>query len=67
ELGRRRGGRAQHIGLGTRLLERAADMAWQAGYRHLAVIAAVGTRPYYRARGFHLEGTYMLRRLTPDG
>jgi elongator complex protein 3 len=61
ELGRRRDGRAQHIGLGSRLLERAAEMARQAGYRRLAVIAAVGTRPYYRARGFHLEGTYMVR------
>ena len=66
ELGRRRDGRAQHIGLGTRLLERAADMARRAGYRRLAVIAAVGTRPYYRARGFHLEGTYMVRPLTTD-
>lgn len=61
ELGRRREGRVQHIGLGTRLLERAAEMARGAGYRRLAVIAAVGTRPYYRARGFALEGTYMVR------
>lgn len=66
ELGRRRDGWAQHIGLGTRLLERAAEMARRAGYRHLAVIAAVGTRPYYRTRGFHLEGTYMIRPLTTD-
>ncbi len=66
ELGRRRDGRAQHTGLGTRLLERAADMAREAGYRRLAVIAAVGTRPYYRARGFRLEGTYMVRSLTTD-
>ncbi len=63
ELGRRRAGRAQHIGLGTRLLETAAEMARRAGYRRLAVIAAVGTRPYYRERGFHLEGTYMVRSL----
>lgn len=66
ELGRRRDGRAQHIGLGTRLLERAAEMARRAGYRRLAVIAAVGTRPYYRMRGFYLEGTYMVRPLDTD-
>jgi len=66
ELSRRRDGRAQHIGLGTRLLETAAEMARRAGYRHLAVIAAVGTRPYYRARGFRREGTYMVRPLTTD-
>lgn len=66
ELGRRRDGWAQHIGLGIRLLERAAEMARRAGYRRLAVIAAVGTRPYYRMRGFHLEGTYMVRPLDTD-
>lgn len=65
ELGRRRDGGAQHKGLGTRLLETAAEMARRAGYRRLAVIAAVGTRPYYRARGFRREGTYMI--LTMDG
>jgi len=66
ELSQRRDGRAQHIGLGTRLLEMAAEMARRAGYRHLAVISAVGTRPYYRARGFRREGTYMVRPLTTD-
>lgn len=67
ELGVRREGRAQHIGLGTRLLREAAALAREAGYRRLAVIAAVGTRPYYRERGFHLEGTYMVRDLRADG
>ncbi|MGQ9710888.1 MAG: elongator complex protein 3 [Anaerolineae bacterium] len=66
ELGRRRAGRAQHVGLGTRLLEMAAAMAHRAGYRRLAVIAAVGTRPYYRERGFYWEGTYMVRPLAAD-
>jgi len=58
-LGDRRAGRPQHAGLGTRLLEEARRMAREAGYRSLAVIAAVGTRPYYRERGFALKGTYM--------
>ena len=60
-LGDRRDGRPQHVGLGTRLLEKAQAMTREAGYRHLAVIAAVGTRPYYRQRGFRLVGTYMRR------
>jgi elongator complex protein 3 len=42
----------QHRGLGTRLLEEAALRARAAGYATLAVIAAVGTRVYYRDRGF---------------
>ena len=45
-------GAAQHVGLGTRLLEEAGRQAQAAGYGRLAVIAAVGTRPYYRERGW---------------
>lgn len=58
-LGERKEGRPQHIGLGTRLLEEAKTRARKAGYRGLAVIAAVGTRPYYRERGFRRVGSYM--------
>jgi len=43
---------AQHRGYGTRLLNEASRLAAAAGFRGLAVISAVGTRPYYRARGF---------------
>lgn len=50
-LGRRERG-VQHRGLGTRLLDEAARLARAAGFQELAVIAAVGTREYYRARGF---------------
>ncbi|MFP4395017.1 MAG: elongator complex protein 3 [Anaerolineales bacterium] len=47
-----RGRSSQHRGLGTELLEIAAEMARDAGFDELAVIAAVGTRRYYRERGF---------------
>lgn len=62
ELGQRGWGE-QHRGLGTQLLEIAADLARKAGFRELAVIAAVGTRPYYRERGFVEGDLYPLRRL----
>ncbi len=54
-------GAAQHAGLGTRLLEEAARLAGEAGYGRLAVIAAIGTRMYYRERGFGVGELYMVR------
>jgi elongator complex protein 3 len=51
-LGERCERRAQHRGLGARLVEEAARLARLAGHRDLAVISAVGTRAYYRRLGF---------------
>ena len=51
-LSSRAEGSPQHAGLGRRLLARAADAARDAGFASLAVVSAVGTRDYYRARGF---------------
>lgn len=53
----------QHTGLGTELIEAAGAMAHAAGYERLAVIAAIGTRPYYGERGFELGELYMIRDL----
>ena len=55
----------QHAGFGTDLIEEAAAMTRAAGYAHLAVIAAIGTRPYYRGRGFKLDELYMIRGVDP--
>jgi len=60
ELGARREGAVQHAGLGTRLLDEARRIARQEGFAHLAVIAAVGTRPYYRERGFEQGELYVV-------
>ena len=43
-------GKSQHLGLGSRLLKKAIKLA--AGYQQLSVISAVGTKEYYRCRGF---------------
>ena len=56
-------GAAQHIGLGTALLERASELARAAGFARLAVIAAVGTRRYYEARGFERGELYLVKPL----
>jgi elongator complex protein 3 len=56
-------GAAQHMGLGSSLMERAEGIARREGYARMAVIAALGTREYYRKLGYHLGETYMLKDL----
>ncbi len=63
EVGETETGAAQHIGLGTRLIEHAEGIARQRGYARMAVIAAVGTRRYYAARGFEMGESYMVKQL----
>lgn len=62
-LGEKTKGKAQHLGLGTKLLEEAEKIARQAGFDRLAVISAVGTKEYYRARGFEDGELYQVKRL----
>jgi elongator complex protein 3 len=54
---------AQHQGFGTRLLAEAARQAREHGFGDLGVISAVGTREYYRARGFCDGSLYQHRAL----
>lgn len=63
EIGVNETGRAQHLGLGTKLIERAAEIASERGYKRLAVISAIGTREYYRKRGFVDGNLYQARLL----
>ncbi len=55
-IGAAPGEAAQHRGLGTALLDRAASVAVDAGHTVLSVISAIGTRGYYRKQGF-TDGT----------
>ena len=64
-LGQAPGDNAQHQGFGKRLLAEAASQARQHGFANLAVISAVGTREYYRARGFSDGPLYQHQRLQP--
>ncbi|MBW4437043.1 MAG: tRNA uridine(34) 5-carboxymethylaminomethyl modification radical SAM/GNAT enzyme Elp3 [Pleurocapsa minor GSE-CHR-MK-17-07R] len=64
DIGEAGDGRAQHSGLGTRLIEQAVALARDAGYASVAVISAVGTREYYRSRGFHDAPLYQIRSTT---
>ena len=51
-IGQRKGVRSQHLGLGRDLISQAKKIATETRYMDLAVISAVGTRPYYRKLGF---------------
>jgi len=61
EVGDSKQGAAQHIGLGTSLLQQAEELARERGYDKLAVISAVGTREYYAGRGFEMGELYMVK------
>lgn len=54
----------QHRGLGRGLVRAAEEEARVHGAARLAVIAAVGTRPYYARLGFERFGPWMAKRLT---
>jgi elongator complex protein 3 len=56
-------GKAQHVGLGKQLIEQAAKIAQEQGYPNLAVISSIGTRDYYRKRGFADKVLYQVRNL----
>ncbi len=58
-------GEAQHMGLGEQLIQGALEVARAAGYGRIAVIAAIGTRHYYRRHGFRLGELYMSRPTDP--
>ena len=63
EVGLEEGGAAQHIGLGERLMSKAEQLAKEDGFQRIAVIAALGTRGYYRRFGYELSETYMVKKL----
>lgn len=61
------GGAAQHHGLGRKLVERACELAREAGYERINVISAVGTREYYRHLGFYDHGLYQQCKIRTEG
>ncbi len=54
----------QHRGIGKKLIKKAEKIAKEElKSKRIAVIAAVGTRNYWRKRGYKLKGTYMVKDL----
>ncbi|WIV67852.1 tRNA uridine(34) 5-carboxymethylaminomethyl modification radical SAM/GNAT enzyme Elp3 [Natrialbaceae archaeon AArc-T1-2] len=57
-------GQHQHQGYGRQLMERAEELAADAGYDKLSVISGIGAREYYREKlGYHQDGPYVSKRL----
>jgi elongator complex protein 3 len=52
EIGKKGKNHAQHFGFGTKLIEEALKRAQEKGYKKLSVISAIGTKEYYRKKGF---------------
>lgn len=52
KIGKRSDSRAQHLGLGKKLVARALELAESHQFEQVAVISAVGTREYYEKLGF---------------
>ena len=59
-------GAAQHVGVGTRLLNEARRLSRAAGFDSISVIAATGTQAYYAARGFAPGELYMTGSTSTD-
>ncbi|AAZ13341.1 Elongator-like Protein 3a [Trypanosoma equiperdum] len=60
--------KAQHRGVGTKLLQRAESIARKEGYHRIAVISGVGVRNYYRCKGYALftgpeSGDFLIKEL----
>lgn len=60
-IGERDERKAQHLGLGRRLIDHAAELAREHGFAKMAVISSVGTREYYRRQGFSDGALYQHR------
>jgi len=61
--------KSQHKGFGKKLLARAEEIAYNNGYRRVAVIAGVGVRDYYRKIGYNHDselGCYQIKVLKPS-
>lgn len=63
QFGAEKSGAAQHVGLGSRLIEKAVELCCARDINKLAVIAAIGTYQYYLERGFTGGDLYMIRPL----
>ncbi|MBN2015871.1 tRNA uridine(34) 5-carboxymethylaminomethyl modification radical SAM/GNAT enzyme Elp3 [Candidatus Dojkabacteria bacterium] len=54
---------SQHKGIGVKLIKKAEEIAKSRGFNKISVISAVGTREYYKRRGYRMGELYMSKDL----
>jgi len=59
----RKKGKIQHSGIGSKLLEKAEEIAKSFNKKKMVIISGVGVREYYYKRGYSLDGPYVLKTL----
>jgi len=62
-LGKDSKGESQHLGLGKSLIKEAEKISKDYGFKKISVISAIGTREYYKKRGFEIKNLYMHKKL----
>jgi len=55
--------KAQHSGIGKKLMRHAEWIAITNGYFKIAVISGIGVQDYYRKLGYSLQSTYMIKEM----
>jgi ELP3 family radical SAM enzyme/protein acetyltransferase len=55
---------SQHMGFGSKMLQKAEQIAFDEGFEKIAVISGIGVMGYYEKRGYEYEDTYMIKDLT---
>jgi elongator complex protein 3 len=53
----------QHKGYGSRLIEKAEEIAKSFEFKRIAIIAGTGVRNYYKKFGYNLLDTFMIKNL----
>ena len=56
-------GESQHLGLGKKLIEKAEEITKKNNISSISVISAIGTREYYKKRGFEMGEMYMRKEI----
>ncbi len=62
-IGEEKKGKAQHLGLGKSLINKAQEVTKNENLKKLSVISAIGTREYYKSIDFDLNKLYMHKKI----
>lgn len=63
DIGKEEKDLAQHMGLGSRLIEEAEEISKNHGFSKISVISSIGTRGYYSKKGYKLKELYQVKKL----